>query len=70
MLFHNFFSFDMTPFPLLFFRGGEGVNLWLTTRYLSLFTCSTIMVFFLFSLALSLSHPHLPRYIVYLLINQ
>ena len=55
MLFRNFFSFDMTPFPLLFFRGGEGVNLWLTTRYLSLFTCSTIMVFFLFrSLSLSL----------------
>ena len=54
MLFHNFFSFDMTPFPLLFFRGGEGVNLWLTTRYLSLFTCSTIMVFFLFARSLSL----------------
>src|SRR6202040_1115201 len=31
------------------------VNLWLTTRYLFLFTCSTIMVFFLFrSLSLSL----------------
>ena len=70
MLFRNFFSFDMTPFPLLFFRGGEGVNLWLTTRYLSLFTCSTIMVFFLFARSLSLSHSHLPRYIVYLLINQ
>jgi hypothetical protein len=67
---HFLVAFDITPFPLLFFRGGKGVNLWITTRYLSLFTCSTIMVFSYFDLSLSRSPiPSSPLY-PYFLINQ
>src|ERR1700689_4184145 len=47
--------------PLPFFRGGKSVNLWLTTCYLSLFTCLTIMVVS-YSIHTLSSPPHLPRF--------